>query len=412
LPGLPTQALKGKPGRKGKHETNGAKTAACRARAKEELIGQLAQINEGSFSELSYPSLDENETNSCNENTYREGHFVTPISHGDVFGSIYDATACMSVGSGDTDEFIALLRGLHDRVLVAKEDSGLVSPSRFDPDASAETKRGLANVKYVSGIWFDNDGGDLGFKDFARLFPYLRMAIWNTYSHTPQKPRWRVFIPTSLAMSLDVHRMIMKKFEMVLNKNGYWTKNQLGKNRRIKNGLRHGFDESKFNAASLFYLPCQAQNPADSFFDEFNDASRGPLNVGLWLDDCIAGLRPEPEPEAVAVAAWKPLNSAGVVSNQLSELRRELQAKKAAKPNHIIENAVQDWRLTPRGDGHAAFFRLARTLHWAGLTDADLTQTLREEAAYAHSPAKRRAEIRELVKRLGRSGQIGGRKAA
>jgi hypothetical protein len=50
LPGLPTQALKGKPGRKGKHETNGAKTAACRARAKEELIGQLAQINEGSFS--------------------------------------------------------------------------------------------------------------------------------------------------------------------------------------------------------------------------------------------------------------------------------------------------------------------------------------------------------------------------
>ncbi len=224
LLGLPTQALKGKPGRKGKHESNGAKTAACRARAKEELIGQLEQINEGSFSELSYPSLDENETNSCNENTYREGHFVTPISHGDVFGSIYDTTACISVGGGKADEFIALLRGLHDRVLVAKEDSGLVSPSRFDPDASAETKRGLANVKYVSGIWFDNDGGDLGFKDFARLFPYLRMAIWNTYSHTPQKPRWRVFIPTSLAMSLDVHRMIMKKFEMVLNKNGYWTK--------------------------------------------------------------------------------------------------------------------------------------------------------------------------------------------
>src|SRR5208337_4004238 len=223
LPGLPPQTLKGKPGRKSKHESNGAKTAACRARAKEELIGQLEQINEASFSGLSYPSLSEIEANSCNENTYREGQFVTPISHGDVFGSKYDPVACISAGDGGVDEFVALLRGLHDRVL-AKEDSGLISPSRFDPDASAETKRGLANIKYVSGIWFDNDGGDLGFKDFARLFPHLRMAIWNTYSHTPQKPRWRVFIPTSMAMSLEVHRLIMRKFENVLNKNGYWTK--------------------------------------------------------------------------------------------------------------------------------------------------------------------------------------------
>jgi hypothetical protein len=221
-----------------------------------------------------------------------------------------------------------------------------------------------------------------------------------------------VFIPTSLAMSLDVHRMIMKKFEKVLNKKGYWTKKQLGKNRRIKNGLCHGFDESKFNAASLFYLPCQAKNPADSFFHEFNDASRGPLNVERWLDDCIAGLRPDPEPEPQAVAAPLPAKSEGALCTQLTKLRRELQAKKAANPTHIIETATNEWRLTPRGDGHAAFFRLARALHWAGLTDAELTQKLREEAAYAHSPADRRAEIRELVKKLGRSGQIGGRKAA
>ena len=49
---------------------------------------------------------------------------------------------------------------------------------------------------------------------------------------------------------------------------------------------------------------------------------------------------------------------------------------------------------------------------WAGLTDADLTQKLRELAVYALSPADRRAEIRELVRKLGRSGQIGDRKAA
>ncbi|WP_294532731.1 hypothetical protein, partial [uncultured Rhodoblastus sp.] len=217
---------------------------------------------------------------------------------------------------------------------------------------------------------------------------------------------------TSLAMSLDVHRMIMKKFEKVLNDNGYWTKKELDKNRRIKSRLCHGFDGSKFNAASLFYLPCQAKNPDDSFFHKFDDAPRGPLNVELWLDDCIAGLRPDPEPEPQAVAAPIPLISVGVVSDNLRALRQKLEERRVITPSHIIEDAVQKWQLTPHGDGHAAFFRLARTLHWAGMTGSHLTQELRDQAAHAHSPQKRRAEINGIVKKLDQSGKIGGRKAA
>jgi hypothetical protein len=202
-------------------------------------------------------------------------------------------------------------------------------------------------------------------------------------------------------MSLDVHRMIMKKFEKVLNDNGYWRKKELEKNRRIKSRLCHGFDESKFNAASLFYLPCQARNPADSFFREFDDASRGPLNVGLWLDDCIAGLRPDPEPEPEAVAAPIPHISAGVVSDKLRDLRRNLQERRVITPSHIIEDALQEWGRASHGDGHAAFFRLARSLYLAGVTGSDLTQTLRAEAAHGHSPQKRRAEINGIVKKTG-----------
>ena len=75
-----------------------------------------------------------------------------------------------------------------------------------------------------------------------------------------------MFIPTSLAMSVDIHKMIMRQIESVLNEKGYWTKKQLDARTKIKSRSLHGFDTSKFNAASLFYLPCQAKNPADSFF--------------------------------------------------------------------------------------------------------------------------------------------------
>ncbi|WP_294538204.1 hypothetical protein, partial [uncultured Rhodoblastus sp.] len=88
----------------------------------------------------------------------------------------------------------------------------------------------------------------------------------------------------------------------------------------------------------------------------------------------------------------------------------------AAPPLTEIKNqpvaAAYRLQLTPHGDGHAAFFRLARTLHWAGVTGSDLTQELRDQAAHAHSPQKRRAEINGIVKKLDQSGKIGGRKAA
>jgi len=160
------------------------------------------------------------------------------------------------------------------------------------------------------------------------------------------------------------------------------------------------------------YLPCQAKKPADSFFREFNDDLRGPLDVALWLDACIATLRPEPEPEPEAAAAPKPLVSEGAVSDHLRELRQKLQAERAAKPSQIIEDAEREWRRTPHGHGHEAFFRLALALHRAGLTDPDLTHRLREEAEYARSPRDRKAEIKGIVKKLDQSGKIGGRRAA
>ena len=64
---------------------------------------------------------------------------------------------------------------------------------------------------HVWGIWLDNDGGDLTHQEFARLFPRLRMVICNSYSSTPEKPRWRVFIPTTVAMPIVAHEAICQQ---------------------------------------------------------------------------------------------------------------------------------------------------------------------------------------------------------
>lgn len=120
----------------------------------------------------------------------------------------------------------------------------LIEVSTFNPDVVPDTNRGLDNIQHVRGIWLDNDGGDLTPQEYARLFPYLRIVVWNTYHHTAQKPRWRVFSPTTLAMSKEIYRLITDKFEGNLNDHGYWTQKELSNNSHIKSRLVHGFDVS------------------------------------------------------------------------------------------------------------------------------------------------------------------------
>ncbi len=375
----------------------------------------------------------------CNENSLLEREFVTPeatssSTSGTAFLSIYDALPLAHVDYEDDDSFIAFLRDLHGRV-VAKEDSGLFSPAHFDPTKAAETSRGLDNITHVRGIWFDNDGGDLTPDAFADLFPYLRVVVWNTSSSTAEKPRWRAFIPTTCAMSIDVHRLLMTQFETVLNRAGYWSKKQLTKKPGIKARLCHGFDESKFNAASLFYLPTQARDPKDSFFRDYaeNDPKRGTLDVHQWVENCILNLRPEPEPlRVVPVPTPKPFVlfddvETEVVSDnkvvevrhedghRLERVREELLAKdverRAARRDEKVARAVEDWRLTPAGTGHAAFFRLGAALRGAGLDECEIRAKLHEEVSFATSPKERRGEIKGILKKLRYSGTFNRRAA-
>jgi hypothetical protein len=110
-------------------------------------------------------------------------------------------------GSLGPADFIDWLRELHGRQ-VEKEHAWLWSPAEFERKDEVTTGRGLANITAIWGVWMDNDGGDLSADEFAALFPHLMMVIHNSASSTPDAPRWRAIIPTTCAMTIEVHREI------------------------------------------------------------------------------------------------------------------------------------------------------------------------------------------------------------
>ena len=192
---------------------------------------------------------------------------------------------------------MAWLRDLHDRI-APKDRAFLWSPAEFDPDMASDTSRGLANIKAIWGIWLDCDGGDLQPHEFAAMFPHLTMVMYNSASSTKEAPRWRAVIPTTCAMTIDVHRDILMQLMKALNRRGYYSKKQLEKRaQRGLGGKLHGFDPSKFAACSLFYLPVQAAAGRDaSFFMTFDGGKRQAINPYEWIDKTIIDHRPEPEP--------------------------------------------------------------------------------------------------------------------
>ena len=111
---------------------------------------------------------------------------------------------------------MAWLRDLHDRI-APKGDAFLWSPAEFDADMASETSRGLANITAIWGLWIDDDGGDLSPDEFAAMFPHLTMVVYNSASSTTNAPRWRAVIPTTCAMTIDVHRDILMQLMKSLN---------------------------------------------------------------------------------------------------------------------------------------------------------------------------------------------------
>lgn len=396
-------AVLGKPGRPRRHQSDADRKAAHRREKEIQLLIGQAVINGEDLSDHDYPELVRTVVGQMSE---LRGVDVLAgdvpgepqTSAGTVFKTKYDTAPLAHADYGDHDSFIASLKMFHLGVIERKEDAGLISPAHFDPDMSATTFRGLENVRHIRGIWLDNDGGDLSPKRFSELFPSLRMACWNTFSSTPEKLRWRAFIPTTQAMSTDVHGLILRQIVTVLNQNGYWSKEDLEKRPQARTRKLHGFDRATMTASALFYLPSQAKHPAGSFFLDFADQKRRPLEPYAWIKRSIVHSKPEPVVQPAPPAA-PPICGGG--STTLKAIRDGLASK---TQQSTIAGATQHWRsasLVP-GQGHTAFFKLGVALRAAGLDDFEMGEVLRQEALSARHPDERMREVRGIIKTLPR----------
>lgn len=310
---------------------------------------------------------------------------------------------------GSHDMFIEMLRSFTSNVVPHKHDNYLVSVAHFAPFVGVDSARGLDNVAYLYGMWFDCDGGDLSHEQFAAMFPTLRMAIYSTHSSTAALKKWRVFIPTSHAMTPAAHRLILDLLLLFLREAGYRGKKELKDNPRIKSRLAHGFDESKYNAAALFYLPCVTPDEGGRIWEDYNDVNRAPLNVREWVEAACnrIALPPEAKP-------YVPTNVPALIPHsddaRLQAAREAIVKGKEGCPlvkQARIDDAIGKWRYTPAGQGHDEFFKLAKSLKWIGLDDVELRSILQAEAGMSGSNARdRRKEITDVIRSVNKNSTI------
>jgi hypothetical protein len=98
-------------------------------------------------------------------------------------------------------------------------------------------------------------------------------------------------------MTPEVYGLIQGCLADKLEDAGY-TVNRGRKGRRgsmLSNFRPSGLDWSKSLPTSLFYFPCQAHNPGESFFHDYAGDGRRPLQPAIWLQNMTFPLQPEPE---------------------------------------------------------------------------------------------------------------------
>ena len=376
--GLVEQVPK-KPGRPRKHATNRERVAAQRQKAREKKLQLLADqfrlrvqdTNEGNWEK-------EDDGWSCAENSIK---LYTDLGTQPLTATLYSSKNSpipLAYASGEIDAFVEFLHVCHEHQSKSKDDNYLFSPAIFDPNRSTERNRGKENILYLRHVVLDFENGELRPEALPKLFPDLQMVVTNTYRHTPDKPRFRAVLFTDEPMTAEAYGLIYNSIADKLEEAGY-SVDRPGKKRKASNASNSrpsGLDWSKSLPTSLFYFPCQAKDPQNSFFIECLEG-RVPLNPSTWIENTTVPLQPT-----------------------LELVEPDIQ--RAGVNERMVQSAIQIWRTSKRqkGTGNRMFFELALSLKRAGMDSSQIESTLRSEAHNARRPEKRLAQIPSIMASL------------
>jgi len=386
--GVVDDARPRKAGRPRKHPSNKDRLAEQRRKAKAEQLKILSDVLSLGFRQ------GVSTRDCCGENGGQEGpdlraeKGIKPITN---FGSqVCSATLYPAKNSSfltgyledhdDIEFYVGALKAFHRRQLASKEHNYLISPAVFDPNRATDTMRGLENIVYVRHLWLDFEDGDLLPEELAALFPNVRLVVMNSYHHRSDKPRFRAFIPVDRPLTPTAYELLFDNIARKIEDAGY----RINRRKKKSNStsppgkLRAGLDWSKRTPASLFYLPCQAADPSQSFFLDFNEPGREVLDPLPWIKNSVVSIVPD-----IEAPSW-PKNDGRKINKSL------------------VQQATDIWRqsyLFP-GEGNDRFFEFARVLRRARLSPHEIESTLQSEAMSGRSPKKRTAQVKSIMNSL------------
>jgi hypothetical protein len=343
LDGIPEMPMSKKRGRKktGFKLTNAEKKRLQRKR--EKLQNEILRFNK------LQPS-----NNNCHSNSYSNS-ISSDIS---LFKSIKD-TQSKEYTSGNFDHFVELFKVIHKKPRNSKEDNILFSPAIF------EGTRNKSNVKSASILVLDIDKGDMKPSQFMGIFPHLRMLIINTYSG---RNNYRAIIPVEGKLNYEAYVRIQKMIIHEIEDNGFID----SKSYSDKNSKKHGIDKSKIGPESIFYMPCPAKNPEDSFFIEQEGELLNPFE---WIKTPILVQQDIDDFQANRAQTFKQSDSRFDTQNYQS----------------TIDKYVAEYKYIPAGikERNHGFFILGYKLYELGLAVHKITNIL-SEADYDGSRAKKK----------------------
>jgi hypothetical protein len=331
-----------KTGRPRIHTDNAEKSRKQRDREKEARRKMMQEMMALPISQDHNGVAGSNEANLRVENTIDLiRHFDTQLPYqGTIFTHKKSGQPEWYLYCENHDAFIRMMEFCSQQQYPAKENNELISPAIFDPErvvfdsSGKRLRRGRGNIVYLQNIMLDFEKGDLRPEQFAAQFPDLQMVITNTWGHTNDNPRFRVIILTTRQMTPDVYEALFDEIVQRMADQGVVRTPAKGSNFR-----KSGLDYSKRTAASLFYLPCQAQIASESFFDLYLEPERKPVDPEVWMETARLIVKDDDE--------------SFTIQPQLGEYDQTR-----------LEAAINKWRYeTPPGEGNHRFgydYRLGR----------------------------------------------------
>ncbi|WP_159351359.1 DEAD/DEAH box helicase family protein [Roseomonas harenae] len=196
-----------------------------------------------------------------------------------LYADLYSTSASMVLVAADWPACVKALRESWEENTLSKREN-----FKFVPACMPDHGRSDQDVRWSRMIVLDIDEGDLGHEDFAAMFRDLTMLVVNSASTDASLSRYRVFIPLGLPVPADLYRDLVQRMIKRLNRAGYWSKEQLHRDDRIKSRLKHGVDRAKLMAASLLNVPAQPSDPSGRLFVEFTGGRRKELDVMRWIE--------------------------------------------------------------------------------------------------------------------------------